>query len=201
MQGVLRGRGLFGAVGAAFRRRHATAPPAPEAAEVAAGPSRRTLLKGGAVAAAGAVGWGAAAATSGGSAGASAAGTLELTGARWRAGSPGVGPGGLAAYGELLGPGGAVAGSFSATRLAVPATSGNDAPGAELQTFNLTEGSIFGLGIPPARGEGAASYAILGGTGAYAGAIGTYTADQRPLDRGGDGTAAFSFQFTTQGQS
>jgi hypothetical protein len=67
--------------------------------------------------------------------------------------------------------------------------------GAELQTFNLAGGSIFGMGTPPARGEGVATFAILGGTGSFAGATGTYTQEQRPTDRGGDGTARFEFTF------
>lgn len=199
MQGVPHGRRLFGFFGRRDRGRAVTSELAATTDSISA-PSRRSVLKGGAVAAAGALGWGAAAATRGAGTATSAAASssLTLTGTRWRSGSSSTGPGSLAGQGELLGQGGAPLGSFASTRLAVPSGTGGVAPGAELQTFNLTEGTIFGIGTPPARGEGEAAYAILGGTGAYAGATGTYTADQRPLNRGGDGTANFSFTFTTQ---
>jgi hypothetical protein len=160
-------------------------------------PSRRSVVKGSLVAIAGAIGWGAGAATrSGGGAAATAtaSGTMTLDGVRWRS-TRGGQPGGLAAHGELVGRGGAEAGSFSSTRLAVPASAASGQAGAELQTFNLGQGTIFGMGTPPARGEGIATFAILGGTGSYAGATGTYTQEQRPTDRGGDGTARFEFTF------
>jgi hypothetical protein len=48
--------------------------------------------------------------------------------------------------------------------------------GTHLHTFSLGDGSIFGLALP-----GAAAHAVIGGTGRYAGATGTYTA--RPADR------------------
>jgi hypothetical protein len=93
-----------------------------------------------------------------------------------------------------VGSGGGATGSFSTTRLATPAT-GSEAPGTELQTFSLEDGLIFGVGTPPAQGEGRAVYAVIGGTGSYAGASGAYVADRRPIDRGGDGTAEFKFTF------
>ncbi len=148
------------------------------------------------VALAGAIGWGAGAATNGGGAATAATattGTLSLDGMHWRA--PGAGaPGGLAGQGELLGAGGASLGTFASTRLAVPASPGSSERGSELQTFSLADGSIFGIGQSAAAGETAA-FAIIGGTGKYAGATGSYTAAQQPRERGGDGTASFQFTF------
>jgi hypothetical protein len=160
-----------------------------DAREGAAVPSRRSLLKGGIIAAAGALSWGASAATRGGVAKSSGATELSLQGARLRSMS-----------GELVGSGDRAIGSFSATHLAVP-PAGSDTPGTELQTFSLDDGSIFGLGTPPVRGDGPAVYAVLGGTGRYAGVSGTYLADRRPIDRGGDGTAEFKFTFANYGEA
>ncbi|MDX6588006.1 MAG: hypothetical protein QOI31_2479 [Solirubrobacterales bacterium] len=144
------------------------------------------MLKGSALALAGAIGWGAGAAVkNGGAASATASGTLTLDGVGWRSAK-----GGTASHGELVGRRGADSGAFTASQLV--------GSGAELQTFNLDGGSIFGMGTPPARGEGIATFAILGGTGSYAGATGTYTQEQRPTDRGGDGTARFEFTFANQ---
>src|SRR3954467_12436016 len=133
MQGLLRGSGM-------------------DAQEGVAAPSRRSILKGGLIAAAGALGWGASAATRDGMAKPSTATELSLQGARLRSMS-----------GELVGSGDRAIGSFSATHLALP-PAGSDTPGTELQTFSLEDGSIFGLGPPPARGDGPAVYAVLGGT-------------------------------------
>lgn len=167
-------------------------------------PSRRSVIKGGLLAIAGALGWGASAATSGGStapapAAASGVTALELEGARVMLGSSrgSTEAGAPAAHGELLDPSGAALGSFATTMLAVPAGAhGDESAGAEMQVFNLRDGSIFGIGSPPPRGEGAAAYAVIGGTGRYAGASGSYTAELRPLDTGGDGGARFSFSLS-----
>jgi hypothetical protein len=58
-----------------------------------------------------------------------------------------------------------------------------------LHTFDLAEGTILGIGANKLD-EG--SYAIVGGTGRYAGASGTYTARQFLRELGGDGTAEFT---------
>jgi hypothetical protein len=152
------------------------------------------MLKGSALALAGAIGWGAGAAVNGGAVSATASGALTLKGVDWRASRAGA-PGGLASHGELLGAGGAALGTFASTRLAVPDSPGSAQAGSELQTFSLADGSIFGIGMPAADDETAA-FAIIGGTGNYAGATGTYTAAQRPREHGGNGTANFQFSFT-----
>ena len=60
----------------------------------------------------------------------------------------------------------------------------------ELHTFKLRDGVIFGTGTA-GRLDGA--FAILGGTGRYAGAQGTYVARQGHTELGGDGAAEFVF--------
>jgi hypothetical protein len=93
------------------------------------------------------------------------------------------------AYGELLDtPDGRAIGHFASTLFAL------DSPFAaagslELQTLTLHDGTIHGLGSVPTGAAG--HFAILGGTGRYAGARGTYVAHLRPTDLGGDGTAEF----------
>jgi hypothetical protein len=63
----------------------------------------------------------------------------------------------------------------------------------ELHTFRLADGTIIGSGMSgPLDGE----FAILGGTGRYAGARGTYVARLSRLELGGDGTAVFRLSLT-----
>jgi len=58
----------------------------------------------------------------------------------------------------------------------------------ELHTFKLGDGTILGSGMSGAlEGE----FAILGGTGRYAGVQGTYVARLSRRELGGDGTAEF----------
>jgi hypothetical protein len=64
----------------------------------------------------------------------------------------------------------------------------------ELHTFSLADGTIVGMGSSR-DGEGA--FAIVGGTGRYAIARGTYDARQGVRETGGDGTAEFVFTFVS----
>jgi hypothetical protein len=63
----------------------------------------------------------------------------------------------------------------------------------ELHTFKLRSGTIIGSGT---AGQLEGMFAILGGTGHYAGARGTYVARQRHEDFGGDGSAEFVLTLT-----
>jgi hypothetical protein len=58
----------------------------------------------------------------------------------------------------------------------------------QLQTLDLLDGTIVGIG---AGGVHENPFAIVGGTGRYAGLRGTYVARQSPREHGGDGTAEF----------
>ena len=58
--------------------------------------------------------------------------------------------------------------------------------GVEMHTFVFPEGTIVGMGTSL---FGEAAFAIVGGTGIYAGAQGSYVATQRLREQGGNGTA------------
>ena len=93
------------------------------------------------------------------------------------------------AYAELLDrPDGAAVGHFSAAHLTL------DSPFAaasslEIHTFDLDGGTIHGLGSA-ARGSDA-TFVVLGGTGKYTGATGSYLARLLPRELGGNGAAEF----------
>jgi len=92
-------------------------------------------------------------------------------------------------------PGGAPVGEFFASAIALGGTSHPaQAERHETHTFKLHDGSIFGTGVTGAV-EG--SFAVLGGTGRYAGAQGTYVARQGHEELGGDGAAEFVFDLRT----
>jgi hypothetical protein len=114
---------------------------------------------------------------------------LTLRGLDWRLARPGVEHGKLPTAADVAVPVGRIVdvdqnelGRFRAAAL----------PGLaafHLHTFDLAEGTILGLG---ANRLDEGSYAIVGGTGLYAGATGTYLARQSPRELGGDGTAEFT---------
>jgi hypothetical protein len=95
------------------------------------------------------------------------------------------------AYGELLdGPDGAAVGHLTAAHLTL------DSPFAaaaslEIHTFDLADGTIHGLGTVPRGAVG--TFVVLGGTGRFTGATGSYTARVGLRELGGDGTAEFRF--------
>jgi len=156
--------------------------------------TRASLLKRLALLAGGVVGAGVAVRSSGGDEAAAASPTrstseLTLYGRDWRLQRPGVAFGKLPAASDPALPSGRIVdgrerelGQFRAAAL----------PGAgafHLHTFELAEGTILGIG---ANRLDEGSYAIVGGTGRYAGASGTYTARQFLRELGGDGTAEFT---------
>jgi len=93
-------------------------------------------------------------------------------------------------HGEVVDDGGADVGTFSSA--AVPGSAG----ALMLHTFDLAGGTILGMGAGPLAG---ATYAVVGGTGRYQGVTGSYVARQHPRDLGGDGTAVFVLDLTTEG--
>ena len=93
------------------------------------------------------------------------------------------------AYGELLdGPEGVAVGHFSAAHLALDSPFAT-ASSLEIHTFDLGDGTIHGLGSAVRGADG--HFVVLGGTGKFAGATGSYLARQLPRELGGDGTAEF----------
>jgi hypothetical protein len=80
-------------------------------------------------------------------------------------------------------------GSFVGSLVAVEAEGGGTerAGGTiEVHTFRLRDGSLLGMGSTI---DGESVFSIVGGTGRYAGARGSYVAQQRLRELGGDGTA------------
>ena len=88
-------------------------------------------------------------------------------------------------HGALVDAAGQTVGSFSAGVLA------GSGGGISVQRFNLADGTIIGMGSGGLQG---AEYAIVGGTGRYAGATGTYTTQLAAGARGRD--AAFQISLT-----
>lgn len=66
----------------------------------------------------------------------------------------------------------------------------------EVHHFNLGDGTIVGMGTLGGFHDVDSVHAIIGGTGRYEGASGSYVARQSPLELGGDGTAKFDFNIT-----
>ena len=155
--------------------------------------TRRGIVAGG-LAVLGGLGLGAAAtsrATDGASEAAAKPGgrTLELRAARLRLADPDARPGipgrpsRLEGEAQLVDGHGKAAGRFSSVML----PSGRD--GVELHTFQLEGGTLLGMGR-------VGGYAVVGGTGSYAGASGAYAFEHRAEHLGGDGSAHFVINLT-----
>jgi len=106
----------------------------------------------------------------------------------------------LAITGELLDDGGRKQGEFYATSVFMGAPHGaGDSAASYVEThhFNLVDGSLVGSGTWYVNGR--SRFAVLAGTGRFAGATGTYEAIQRPIELGGDGTAVFTLDLIIPG--
>ena len=114
---------------------------------------------------------------------------LDLRAPRFRLGDPDAQPGipgrptRLEGEAQLLDARGKAAGTFSSVVL----PSGRD--GVELHTFQLEGGTLLGMGR-------VGGYAVVGGTGAYAGASGAYTFKHLAEHLGGNGSAHFVIDLT-----
>ena len=173
--------------------------------------NRRGLLKRGALVVGGVLGLGLAsrgAMTIGeGQPRASGALTMSLKGSDWRLTYPDRRRGILpqpgersASFGQLFG--GAVrekVGEFYASSFAFGAPFGPSevaAQAMEMHHFNLADGTIVGMGTLAGFHDATSVHAIIGGTGRYEGASGSYVSRQSPIELGGDGTADFNFTIT-----
>jgi hypothetical protein len=158
--------------------------------------TRRAILKRGAV---GAVGVAAAAAiVASGPAGKNAIAapgterTIRFLGRGWHTDTKGTLPDKgerYGVYGELLHPSGEKAGEFYAMAVGIDSPfqlTGAGLGALEIHTLTLAEGTIVGVG---AGGGLERTYAIVGGTGKYAGARGSYVARQETYGLGGGGKA------------
>lgn len=78
----------------------------------------------------------------------------------------------------------------------IPGSSGRFAEiSQEMHTFTLVDGSIMGVGVGGQAFGKASRFAIVGGTGRYAGVRGDYSMMQDPLELSGSGRAEFRFTF------
>lgn len=123
--------------------------------------------------------------------------TIELFGRGWHADASNVPSKGdsYSVYGELLtAPDGGKCGEFYAACLAIDSpfqVTGAGLGSLEIHTLVLVEGSIVAMGA----GTGAErTFAIVGGTGKFTGARGSYTANQDTYGLGGRGTAALKLR-------
>lgn len=165
---------------------------------------RRSILRWGALAVgtlAGAVGIGAvaeksAAALTGKTGGPAGATVIKLHGSQWHLQAPDLRrgvpprPGDRVSISGVLHatPGGPSVGQFFATSIHLDTPDATTYASAEMQmqTIHLADGTIMGMGT--ATGARSA-FAVVGGTGRYSGATGSYVATQSPAEVGGDGTA------------
>lgn len=164
--------------------------------------TRKSLLARGALLIGGALGLGVARAEAASPHATGGPRSFKLYGRSWRVQAPGRRSGELPGQGERTSVFGELhrrsrgeskVGEFYSAAFATLAPFGPTpyaAGGLEMHTFNLEEGSILGLGSH--FGE-KGTYAVVGGTGVYHGARGSYIATQRPVGLGGNGTAEFAF--------
>ena len=182
-------------------------------------PNRRGILKGGLAVLGGLVGAGTAGrhllarpsteAPAGVPAGRST--TLELFGSHWNIASRNLVRGQLPRAGDRMTArgvlldrrGGTEIGEFYATYMGL-FDPGHDGPGGvtsfEQHTFRLLDGSIVGTGVGSRDYDQEDVFAIVGGTGRYAGVRGSYVAVQRHRELGGDGTAEFRMTMLLEGE-
>jgi hypothetical protein len=129
---------------------------------------------------------------------------MTVWGRQWHAASTGLAPGALPGRGDRLlvqgllldGPDGAEVGEFHGTLFGL-SRPGHDGPGGlatlEQHIFTLDGGSIMGSGIATRDLGLVDEFAVVGGTGRFTGARGTYLARQSHWEFGGDGTAEITF--------
>lgn len=94
---------------------------------------------------------------------------------------------------------GAVVGEFVATALGAEASFGvlgASLSGLEMQTFRMGDDTLFAIGMSSGR-DAARAYALLGGTGRFAGARGTCL--EREIDSRAPGRGRVEFQLTLVG--
>jgi hypothetical protein len=165
--------------------------------------SRRELLKGSVALAAGAIGLGAAGRaiarhdqpaqpTSGTQ---ELPLTLTLAGRNWHALTDSTSGRQTTLSGELVDQEGTSLGAFYGSAARVESPVDHSPASVETHTFALADGTIHGMGTV-APGAPEAVFAVVGGTGRYLGARGSYVARQQPLELGGDGSASFTLTFT-----
>lgn len=126
--------------------------------------------------------------------------TLKLYGSNWHLAAPDLRRGELPRRGDQVSVSGSLShaqgdaetGTFFASVVHLDSAGGHGSYSSaqlETHTFQLPGGTLVGMGTTTGSGENA--FAIVGGTGRYLGATGSYISKQSPLETGGDGTAEF----------
>jgi hypothetical protein len=133
-------------------------------------------------------------------------GQVTLYGVRWQITSEDLSRGELPTAGVRMlvrgeifdkPSGGCKTGDFFATyyRLNTPGKVALDVPGSlELHTFVFSDGTLVGSGVANSAPDSEGQFAVIGGTGRYHGAKGSYFARQSYAELGGSGTAMFTLK-------
>jgi hypothetical protein len=102
----------------------------------------------------------------------------------------------MSVYGELVDGGGAGVGEFFGSCVCLTPFGGEaSATTVETHTLRLKDGTIHGMGTTTPGPEHQAEFAVVGGTGRFAGAQGSYVVRQHPIELGGDGSAQLTLTF------
>lgn len=126
---------------------------------------------------------------------------LKLYGSNWHLAAPDLRRGELPRRGDQVSVSGTLShaqgdaeiGTFFASVVHLDSAGGHGSYSSaqlETHTFQLPGGTLVGMGTT--TGSGTNEFAIVGGTGRYLGASGSYVTKQSPLETGGDGTAEFT---------
>jgi hypothetical protein len=130
----------------------------------------------------------------------SARGALHLLGRNWHVTSADHQAGQISGSetrhgisGELIDLHGTTVGDIVGSSTSVH---GDGSPLLETHVLRLQGGTILGTGAVSPGIEEQSTFAVVGGTGRYAGAKGSYVVMQQPVELGGDGTAEITVTFT-----
>ena len=102
--------------------------------------------------------------------------------------------------GTLTTDDGARAGELFATAITMPGPIDGDSPRTprmELQTLQLTDGTIMAMGTVFAQSDIPNVYTVVGGTGRYLGTRGSYRFDENPAVARPDGRSSIVFDLST----
>jgi len=112
-----------------------------------------------------------------------------------RAAHPAVGSSSMLT-GDVTDESGAKLGQFHATRVVLESGQVTELTHLDHHVFRLADGNLFGSGVSTRSRDIVDSFAVTGGTGAYATARGTYQMRHDDWQMGGDGSCRFDIDLT-----